>query len=117
MSNRVKDEIEFSSDEWYEKFDYQVFPTIRREEKYGPEGHVLEVYHGPDKEWLGRVEVVATETKTIRDMTTSFLMHDTNEHSWASCIESLNSFWDEPIGLEEQLVIYWLKWLGRVDRQ
>lgn len=107
----TKVELPFSHQ--YPKLDYAVFPTIRRRDKYGTVGDTLTVVYSPNarrNEELGEASIIAKEKRSLTDMTTAFLCHDTNSDTFSGAVESINEFYRKPIEADEQLTLYWLKW-------
>lgn len=92
----------------HDKLDMAVFPTIRRDGDHGEIGDVLTVVGGEDT--LGHVEVIAKETTTLEEINPKFFQFDTGGFTWQEGYVKLSHCYDDPIGPDEELVIYWLKW-------
>lgn len=112
------DTLPFSSKD-YSKHDFQIFPTIRRRDKYGVIGTVVSVEAGPqgEREEIGKAEIIAKEEVTLGSLPTAFLLHDTESTTREEAEESLQSFYRNPIEEDEALTLYWLAWVegGALD--
>jgi len=99
----------------YDKLDRAVFPTIRRRDKYGDVGDVNTVVAGPrgDREPLGEAEIIAKETVAVRDIKGPFFWFDTQSSSNGEAYKSINKFYRNDIEPDEELTLYWNKWVGR----
>lgn len=93
-----------------EKLEMRVFSTIRREDKFGGRSDILGVTDGNTGEILGAAGVVEKETTTLAGIQPEFLMYDTGTKEWEEAVMALNSHYDEDIGMNEKLTIYWLRW-------
>lgn len=101
------------SDADYSKLNHAVFPTIRRRDKYGNVGDVNTITHGPkrDREKLGEAEVIAKETITIEELNNQFFKFDTQTETLEGALSSINKFYQNPIELDEELTLYWNRWV------
>jgi hypothetical protein len=108
----MTDKLPFSSKE-YDKLDRAVFPTIRRRDKYGDVGDVNTVIAGEkgDREVLGDAEIIAKEKVTLKELMGPFIWFDTQSYSDAAARTSINRFYQTPIEMEEELTLYWNKWV------
>lgn len=101
----------------YIKHKHPVFPTIRREDKFGDVGDVLTVEKddGEDQWKMGKVEIVAKDKQYLLALSSQFLSFDTNLQTPAHAVRSIQSFYDDPIDPDEKFVIYWLKWVKKYE--
>lgn len=101
----------------YEKLQYDVFPTIRRRDKYGYEGELVTITHGKrgSRIELGTARIISKQTITLSELTNRFLCYDTQSRTLTESVESLNSFYQNAIDPEEELTLYWNQWVNRVD--
>lgn len=108
--------LPFSATE-YDKLNHAVFPTLRRRDKYGDVGDVNTVVHGPrgDRDELGKAEIIAKETVTIAELNHQFFQFDTQSESFDAAYESINKFYQNPIGRTEDLTLYWNRWANHGD--
>lgn len=107
----------------YDKLQHRVFPTIRRRDKFGAVGDVNEIMVGPkgERDSWGKAEIIAKETVTLQTLPTSLLCWDTETH--INCAtnkgmshrrqakQSINEFYQNPIQPEEDLTLYWNRWV------
>lgn len=107
-----KDTLPFSDTD-YSKLSFRVFPTLRRRDKYGSVGEVNEIKKGPKGErvTIGKAQIVAKETKTLDELSTPFLCFDTESKHWDEAYQRLNRFYRKPIEPDEELTIYWNRWV------
>jgi len=105
--------LPFSETE-YDKLNHAVFPTLRRRDKYGDVGDVNTVVHGPrgERDELGAAEVVAKETVTLEELNAQFFQFDTQSESWDAAYESINKFYQKDIQRDEELTLYWNRWVN-----
>ena len=110
-------ELPFSSAH-YSKHTFAVFPTIRRRDKYGDVGDVVDVVIGQDhtdRELAGTALIIAKEQTTLADLPDAFLMHDTETRTRREAEEYLQSFYQTPIEMDEALTLYWCRWTDGTD--
>jgi len=109
--------LPFSSTE-YDKLDYDVFPTIRRRDKYGRVGDVNEVKAGErgNRRLLGTAEIIAKETVTINSLNSELFKFDTDTNTVAQAQELVNQFYTDPIGKTESLTLYWSRWIDKENQ-
>jgi hypothetical protein len=102
------------SDTDYDKLKHPVFPTIRRRDKYGDIGDVNTVTHGEsgNRDELGRALIVGKETVTIKTMPEALFLWDTESDTFEDAYESINKFYQTPIAMDEELTMYWNKWVN-----
>lgn len=114
QSRALGDQIKMNSihfaDPCPPKITHHVFPTIRRTTEYGDAGDDVTITAGEDSTYAGSAEIVGVEERLLKDLDEQFLTYDTNTDDWESAIRSLQSHWDDPIGEEEVLCIYWIQW-------
>jgi len=109
MSNKA---LPFSHTD-YDKLQHPVFPTIRRRDKYGDVGDVRPVIVGSkgDRETWGEAEVIAKETVTIKELNDNFFCWDTQAREFDGAMESINKFYRNAITMDEELTLYWNRWV------
>jgi hypothetical protein len=102
------------SDTDYDKLNHAVFPTIRRRDKYGDVGDVNTIMHGEKgkRDKLGEAEIIAKETITLNELNNQFFKFDTQETSYKSALDSINKFYRNNIGMDEELTLYWNRWVN-----
>jgi len=111
MSNNT---LPFSHSD-YDKLTHPVFPTIRRRDKYGDVGTINDVEVGDygNREVIGQAEIIAKETVTLDDLSDELFMWDTDSESVSEATESINEFYQNPIEPDEELTMYWNKWVDQ----
>lgn len=97
----------------YDKLHHAVFPTLRRRDKYGDVGDVNEVMVGPkgNRESWGNAQIIAKETVTLLDLNNELFKYDTQAETMAEGKETINAFYRNNIGAEEEITLYWNKWV------
>lgn len=107
------------SDTDYDKLHRAVFPTIRRRDKYGVVGDVNTIVHGEqgDREELGDAEIIAKETVTLAEIEGPFLRFDTQSDTDDEAYTSINKFYRKPIQRDEELTLYWNRWVDFKGRR
>ena len=101
------------SDTDYDKLNHAVFPTLRRRDKYGSVGDVNTITHGSkgNRDELGQAEIIAKETVTLEELNWQFFKFDTQSETLEGAFESINSFYQNPIERDEELTLYWNRWV------
>jgi hypothetical protein len=98
----------------YDKLDRKVFPTVRRRDKFGDVGDINTVRVGArwDREDVGEAIIIAKETVTLQELTGPFIQFDTQSETTARALETINEFYRNPIEMDEELTLYWNKWVN-----
>jgi hypothetical protein len=99
----------------YDKLTHAVFPTLRRRDKYGSVGDVNEIMVGSkgNRESWGKAEIVAKETVTLAELPDALLMWDTESSTPPEAIKSINKFYRNDIQPQEEITLYWNRWVNR----
>lgn len=108
----------------YAKLRRDVFPTLRRRDKFGAEGEKVGITVGSkgDRDAAGEARILNKETVCLDWLPTAFLCWDTetslqplddDRSPRARAVESLNSFYRDPIEVDEPITLYWLRWTER----
>lgn len=110
-------ELPFSDNE-YDKLSLSVFPTLRRREKYGEEGDVVAITKGErrQRDYVGKAEVVSVEVVRPEHLNPNFLKYDTQtpeRKTTRVAKRELSSFYQNPIEWDEEIYLYWLKWVEK----
>jgi len=97
----------------YDKLERDVFPTVRRRDNFGEIGDTNTVRVGEygDREVVGTAEIIAKETATLHELMGPFLQFDTQSDTDAEALDTINEFYRNPIAMDEELTLYWNKWV------
>jgi len=99
----------------YDKLDREIFPTVRRRDKFGSVGTInaVEVGARGNREVIGGAKIIAKETVTLVDLMGPFIRFDTQSDTDAEALATINEFYRNPITMDEELTLYWNRWVER----
>lgn len=95
------------------KLNFAVFPTVRREDKFGDVGTINDVEDRSEDEVIGQAQIVAKETVCLNDdrFTDEFFAFDTDTRNFDEAFDSLCDCYDSAIEPDEELILYWNRWV------
>lgn len=95
----------------YIKLQNDIFPTIRRTDRYGSVGDVVEVHVRPTDERFD-ARIMAKQSITLNSIPDEFLVYDTRPYngfgedwSFEDAVEKINGFYSNEIRENEKLVL------------